>query len=99
MSEQIDIKRLALLARIKLTSEEEKEFQKDFGSILDYVSKLQEVDVSEIDHKEASRTTELYNVVREDEGVINEPGVHTEDLLKEAPSTENGYVKVKHILG
>ena len=42
-------------------------------------------------------TTNLENVMREDENGY-EAGQFSEKLLKEAPSVEKGYVRVKHIL-
>lgn len=97
---EIDIKKLALLSRIEITGEEEEKFKKDFESILGYVSKLAEAKLPDsIGGNEMMnvRTTELENVARKDDGRANEPGACTEVLLKEAPASENGYVKVKHI--
>jgi aspartyl/glutamyl-tRNA(Asn/Gln) amidotransferase C subunit len=106
---QINIKKLALLARIKLSEEEKKELQKDFGAILSYVDKLQEIEVlsgttpttaegvaplSSI----SKNITGLENVVREDEGA-HDAGKFSKDLLDNAPATEKGFVKVKKILG
>ena len=93
---EIDIDKLALLARIKLDSKEKKNLQKEFEDILDYVSKLKETDIKEIDEKETSRTTELENIMRED-GVPHKAGEFSEDLLRETPSIEKNYVKVKNI--
>lgn len=95
---EVDIEKLALLARIKLTPKEKNKLQKEFEDILDYISKLKETDISKIDDKEIGKTTELENIMRNDENP-HEAGEFSEDLLKEAPSVENGYVKVKHILG
>lgn len=85
MQGKVDIDKLALLARIKLSEKEKEKLQKEFGEILKYVSKLKEVDVSGINEAEASKTAGLENVTREDED-FHEPmmgGVH---------------VKVKHVL-
>lgn len=93
----IDIKKLALLARIKLTPLEKTKLQKEFKKILDYISKLKEVDIKGVIDKEAGKTVNLKNVVREDSDGY-EAGKFSEKLLKEVPSVEKGYVKVKHIL-
>ncbi|MBU2109435.1 Asp-tRNA(Asn)/Glu-tRNA(Gln) amidotransferase subunit GatC [Patescibacteria group bacterium] len=82
---KIDIEKLALLARIKLTPKEKERLQKEFEDILNYISKLKEVDVSEISDEEAGRTTDLKNVMREDEN-------------SHKPAEFKGYIKVKHIL-
>jgi len=94
---KVDIERLALLARIKLDSKEKAKFQKEFEAILNYISKLEEVDVGKLDEFESSKTVDAENVVQEDEGP-HEGGKFSDDLLKQAPETEKGYVKVKHVL-
>lgn len=93
---EIDIDRLALLARIKLDSKEKKSLQKEFEDILNYVSKLKEVDIKEIDEKEAGKTIEIENIMRED-GEPHKAGEFSKDLLEETPSEEKNYIKVKNI--
>ncbi|MEK7575965.1 MAG: Asp-tRNA(Asn)/Glu-tRNA(Gln) amidotransferase subunit GatC [Patescibacteria group bacterium] len=94
---EIDIDKLALLARIKLDSKEKKSLQKEFEDILNYVSKLKETDIKDIDEKEAGKTIEFENVMREDENP-HKAGEFSKDLLKEAPSIEKNFIKVKRIL-
>ena len=94
---KLDVERLALLARIKLISTEKEKIQKEFKKILDYFSKLKKADVRGMTDKEAGKTVDLKNVVREDSDGY-EAGKFSEQLLKEVPSVEKGYVKVKHIL-
>lgn len=86
MQGKVDIDKLALLARIKLSEKEKEKLQKEFGEILEYVSKLKEVDVSGISEAEAGKIMDLENVTREDESAHK-------------PMMKSGYVKVKHILG
>lgn len=93
----IDIEKLALLARIKLTPAEKEKLQKEFKKILDYVSQLKKVDIRNVTDNEANKTTNLENIMREDQNGY-EAGQFSEKLLKEVPSVEKGYVKVKHIL-
>ncbi len=93
----VDIEKLALLARIKLTSLEKEKLQKEFEKILDYVSQLKKADIRNVSDREASKTTDLENIMRED-GDGYEPGEFSEKLLKEVPAVERGYIKVKHIL-
>jgi aspartyl-tRNA(Asn)/glutamyl-tRNA(Gln) amidotransferase subunit C len=94
---KIDIEKLALLARIKLAPKEKEKLQKEFEEILNYVSKLKEIDIEGIGDKEASETINLENVMRDDEN-FHKAGEFSEDLLKEMPRAEKGYAKVKHIL-
>jgi aspartyl-tRNA(Asn)/glutamyl-tRNA(Gln) amidotransferase subunit C len=93
----VDVEKLALLARIKLTPQEKEKPEKDFKNILDYVSRLKKVDVRNISDRDAGKTVDLENITREDSNGY-EPGAFSEKLLKEAPLVEKGYVKVKHIL-
>lgn len=85
MQGKVDIDKLALLARIKLSEKEKEKLQKEFGEILEYVSKLKEVDVSGISEAEAGKIMDLENVTREDENTHK-------------PTMKGGYVKVKHVL-
>jgi aspartyl-tRNA(Asn)/glutamyl-tRNA(Gln) amidotransferase subunit C len=61
----LDVAYVAQLARLNLTEEETKLFQKQLGDVLKYAEKLKEVDVS---HVEASaHAIPVFNVFREDE--------------------------------
>ena len=91
----VDIKQLSKLARIRLDTGEEKRLQKEFEDILDYVSKLKSVSLSTlVSDKDVMEKTK--NVVRED-NKAHEKGEFSKELLKEAPSVEKGYFKVKHV--
>ncbi len=63
MSQQIDVKKVAKLARLKLTEEEEKYYEKRFNEILDYVGLLSEV---EIDSEMKEKDESLQEIYRED---------------------------------
>jgi aspartyl-tRNA(Asn)/glutamyl-tRNA(Gln) amidotransferase subunit C len=93
----VDIEKLALLARIKLTPTEKEKLKKEFRAILNYISELKKADIRNVTDNEASKTTNLENIMREDENGY-EPGKFSEKLLKEVPLVEKGYIKVKHIL-
>jgi len=89
-----DVEKLAQLARIRLTDAERLALEKDFKSILAFVGKIAEVDV---DMRAEDRLGVPHNVMREDTDP-HETGIYTESLLKDAPDTKNGYIKVKKIL-
>ncbi len=92
-----DVKKLAALARIKLSPEEEESLVKDMGNILGYVEQIKEV-TGTLDTSDKNATKEkIKNVMREDANP-HESGIHTEALLSEAPQREGPYVKVKKIL-
>ncbi|MBX4197828.1 Asp-tRNA(Asn)/Glu-tRNA(Gln) amidotransferase subunit GatC [Candidatus Parcubacteria bacterium] len=88
-----EIRKLASLARIKLTKDEEEKLSKDMGNILAYIEQIQEVSAT----VEESEKPLLRNVMRDD-AEPHQAGIHTEALLAEAPKREENYVKVKKIL-
>lgn len=95
----MDITKLATLARIKLSPEEEKSLSLEFESILGYVDQIRQVDVGEENLKNlrADVSTDLVNVMRNDEDA-NQNGVNKDILLSLSPQREGDYVKVKKIL-
>jgi len=94
-----DIKKLADLARIDMSENEMQEIAKSFDSILAYVGQVQEVSKLN-DQKSLEKNADDYflnNVMRED-NVTNKSGEYTDKILKQAPDTEGGFLKVKQIL-
>lgn len=87
-----DLNNLSLLARITVQEAEKEKMVADMQAILGYVSEINAVGGD----MESVKPTH-YNVVREDV-VTYESGSHTEALLREAPATEDGYVKVAQVL-
>ncbi|MBU4350896.1 Asp-tRNA(Asn)/Glu-tRNA(Gln) amidotransferase subunit GatC [Candidatus Parcubacteria bacterium] len=83
---------VAKLAHIGLTEKEIKEFKDQLSAILDFVSKLQEVDTDQI--KPLSQTTGLENVFRQD---VVKPSFNQKQALANAPDQYNGYFKTKSI--
>lgn len=86
-----DIKKLAELARIHLTEKEEQALEKDLLSILGYIEKLKEVDISNV--PEMTHATEGKNVFREDKEVLRDDVL----LREQFPESERGYLKVKNV--
>lgn len=94
-----EVKHIAKLARLGITPKEEEKFAKDLSSILDYIEKLKEADISNVDPMSYSLGTE--NVMRPDEASeksIRQLGERNERLLELAPDKKEGYLKVKQIL-
>ncbi|MDO8555113.1 MAG: Asp-tRNA(Asn)/Glu-tRNA(Gln) amidotransferase subunit GatC [bacterium] len=90
-----EIKKLAVLARISINEEEISRFQNDLDKILDFISKIKEIELPpEIAEKQSNH---IFNVFREDKEP-HKPLEYTESLLKEAPEKENDFIKVKKIL-
>jgi len=93
MISQDDVKKLAALARIKLTEKEEEKFAKEIDGIVGYVAHIQKFTAGE----NTQGQEKVKNVLREDKNP-HESGIHTETILAEAPQREGNYVKVKKIL-
>ncbi|MDD4995443.1 MAG: Asp-tRNA(Asn)/Glu-tRNA(Gln) amidotransferase subunit GatC [Patescibacteria group bacterium] len=89
-----EIKHLEDLARIELSDKERKLYSEQLSSILDYVNKLQEVDVAGVEA--TAHASESENVWRED-GVIACPKEERERILKNAPERSDDLFKVKSV--
>jgi aspartyl-tRNA(Asn)/glutamyl-tRNA(Gln) amidotransferase subunit C len=89
-----DVLKLAQLSRLKLTDEEIERFREELSSILEYVEKLNSVDISGLEP--TYQVTGLKNVMRKDE--VIDYGYKTEDLLKNAPAVQDGQFKVRRVL-
>ena len=61
----LDVAYVARLARINLTEQEAKTFQKQLSDVLKYVAKLRQADVSHVEA--AAHALPIFNVFREDE--------------------------------
>lgn len=90
----MEIEKLAKLARISLSSEEKEKLQKEFEAILGYISTLKEANTGGLEWNFSK--AEILNAMRTDENP-HKAGEFAKELLEEAPFTENGYVKVKHV--
>lgn len=89
-----DVLKLARLARLQLTEEEVTKFTDEISTILGYVEQLQKVDLDKLEP--TMQVTGLTNATRPDEEV--EYGPSPEDLLRNAPATESGHIKVRRML-
>jgi aspartyl/glutamyl-tRNA(Asn/Gln) amidotransferase C subunit len=87
-----DLANLSLLARITVTADEEEKMLADMQAILGYVSEINEVG-GNVERVKGFH----YNIVREDI-ITRLPGENTEAVLREAPDTEDQYVKVAQVL-
>ena len=90
---EMDLSRAVKLARIELTPEEEQRLAPQLGEVLQYVKKLNELDVSGVEP--TAHATPLSNVMREDEP---RESLSQEDALRNAPRTANGLFVVPKIV-
>lgn len=84
---------VAMLARLGLTTEEKERLRDQLSVVLEHISMLQEVDTNDI--PPTAQVIELQNIMRED---VVEPSLTVEDVLRNAPRTEDGFIKVNAVL-
>jgi aspartyl-tRNA(Asn)/glutamyl-tRNA(Gln) amidotransferase subunit C len=89
----IDVRRVAHLARLSLTDAEAEAFQQQLQAIVGYVHKIGELDLSEVEP--TSHVYPMNNVFRKDEPL---PGLDRDDILANAPRTEKDQFIVPKIV-
>ena len=87
------MKYVAHLARLSLSPDEELKLGAQLESILGYIAKLKEADVSGVEP--TAHAFPLVNVTRSDE---LRPSMPHEDALRNAPNTANGLFIVPKIV-
>ena len=90
---EIDVKYVAHLARISLTSDEEKKLSAQLGGILGYIEKLQELDITGVEP--TAHAVPLVNVTRADEV---RPSLPHDDAMRNAPKQAGGLFIVPKIV-
>ena len=93
MIDREEVRKVAHLARLKLTDDEEKEFTTQLNSILEYFEQLSELDTTDV--APTTRAIEVTNVTRPDELV---PFGDREMLLSAAPDQDGDFFRVPKIL-
>jgi aspartyl-tRNA(Asn)/glutamyl-tRNA(Gln) amidotransferase subunit C len=84
-----EVRHVARLARLTLTDDEVTRFGEQLSAILEAVSKVSEVDLSDI--PPTAHPLDLVNVWDEDEP---RPSLPVEDALANAPDRDNGFFRV-----
>ena len=87
------VRKVANLARLELTADEETQFTTQLGSILDYIEQLNQLDVTNV--APTTRAIDVSNVTRED---ILQPYPEREAILNSAPQQEGDFFRVPKIL-
>jgi aspartyl-tRNA(Asn)/glutamyl-tRNA(Gln) amidotransferase subunit C len=88
-----EVNRIAALARIGLTPDEASLMAAEIGRIIEFVEQLQSVDIEGI--PPTDQVTGLEDVWREDVVV---PSMPRDELLANAPQSQDGYIVVKRVL-
>ncbi|ELS03991.1 glutamyl-tRNA(Gln) and/or aspartyl-tRNA(Asn) amidotransferase, C subunit [Xenococcus sp. PCC 7305] len=93
MIDREEVKKVANLARLDITSEEEEQFTTQLNSILDYFDQLSELDTEDV--APTTRAIETSNITRTD---TLKPFPDKQALLDSAPEQEDDYFRVPKIM-
>lgn len=88
-----EVEHVAQLANLALSDEEQELFREQLSSILEYASRLQQVDTDAI--PPTSTVLPVENVMRPD---TVRPSLSQADVLANAPATEDGCFRVPVVL-
>lgn len=88
-----EVEHIARLARLGLSAEEKEAFQEQLSAILQHFERLQELDTEDIPPTASVLAT--HSVMRSDEPA---PSMRREDILANAPCTEEGHFRVWTVL-
>ncbi len=88
-----EVKRVATLARLQLSREEEELLTEQLDKILQYMAKLDRLDTDKVEP--LAHAVDIVNAFREDK-VTNQP--NTKDLLANTPAREKNFFKVPKII-
>jgi len=94
-----EIDHILKLAQLEIEEKKKRELEKEFSSILDFVKKLEELDVSEL--KSMTHPENIKNVTREDKVDLKskeEREKTREKLLDLSSQREGKYIKTTQIL-
>lgn len=92
MTQKVDVRALAKLARLEVTDEEVAKLEKELPSILTFVEQIQKASAVAPQSQPI-----LKNVLREDTDA-HETGRYTKSLLDAAPAQQDDQVVVKQVL-
>ncbi len=89
MTEPMNVRRIAELARLSLTPEEEIRLAREMESVLAFARDLQSADVTDV--PQTQHILPIRNVLRPDEV---QPGLARDAVLKAAPACGEDYIAV-----
>jgi aspartyl-tRNA(Asn)/glutamyl-tRNA(Gln) amidotransferase subunit C len=100
MLSEEEVRYIAKLARLGISQEESKKFQKELSAILDYFNLLEEIDVSKTEptfHPAENLLDRKISASRKDIVEVKDDDLANK-LVEAIPEKENRYVQVKNIL-
>ena len=89
-----DVRHVAKLARLDLSEAQLARFTTQLESILEYVAKIGQVDVTGVEPM--AHAIPLANVLRDDQV---QPGLPLDKVLANAPQTDGPFFKVPKVIG
>ena len=87
------VENVAKLARLQLTPEELDRYGKQLGAILDYIAKLEKLDVKDLEP--LAQAVDMSNIFRED---APRPGLSRDAALQNAPEKNGDFFIVPKIV-
>jgi len=93
MSAEFDVRYTARLARLHLSEEEIAKFQAQLSQVLEYVEKLKQIDVTDVEP--TAHANAVFNVFRQDE---SHPWFTPAEALANAPRQANGLFIVPKVI-
>lgn len=91
--DEATVRRIARLARIKITDEEARGLEAELSGILDWVKQLDEVDTRDVEPMTRVVPVEL----RQREDVVTDGGI-PDDVVDNAPMTEDHFYVVPKVV-
>ena len=88
-----DVEYVARLARLRFSDEEKERFASQLAKIVEFVEKLNELDISNV--PPTAHALPLTNVVRHDETA---PTLDRDAVMKLAPKAGDGFIKVPQVI-
>jgi aspartyl-tRNA(Asn)/glutamyl-tRNA(Gln) amidotransferase subunit C len=88
-----DVEKIAQLARLELTESEKSLYQEQLSAILDYASRLNQLDIAQV--RPTSSAVDLRNVLRDD---VIEPGLGLEEALYNASFADLDQFEIQAVL-
>ena len=90
----VDVAKIAELARIELTAQEQEEMARELHSVLEYVNQLMELDVTDVEP--TAHATRITNVDRPDQ---HGPSLDRDRVLQNAPAVqEDTLIQVPRVI-
>jgi len=93
MISQKDVEKIASLAKLSLSDKEKTRLTKELGQILQFVEKLDELDLKNV--KATAHAVEITNVFRDDEA---SPSLVLDKALEEAPEKDGTLFRVPRVI-